>query len=37
MVIVSDMEKRDALASPRSGTGSVEGKKETICFLVCLS
>jgi hypothetical protein len=23
--------------SPRSGTSSVEGKKETICFSACLS
>jgi hypothetical protein len=35
--IVSDLEKRDALASSRSGIGSVEGKKETIFFSARLS
>jgi hypothetical protein len=35
--IVSDLKKLDAPASPRSGTGSVEGKKKTICFSAHLS
>jgi hypothetical protein len=35
--IVSDMEKQYAPTSLRSGTGLVEGKKETICFSSRLS
>jgi hypothetical protein len=35
--IVSDLEKQDALTSPRSGIGSVEGKEETIFFSAHLS
>jgi hypothetical protein len=35
--IVSNLEKQDASASLRSGTGLVEGKKETICFSARLS
>jgi hypothetical protein len=35
--IISDLEKWDVPASPRSRTGSVEGKKETIYFSACLS
>jgi hypothetical protein len=34
--IVSNLEKRDAPASSRSGTGSVECKKETFFFSACL-
>jgi hypothetical protein len=35
--IVFDLEKQDVLASPRSATGLVEGKKEMIFFLACLN
>jgi hypothetical protein len=34
--IISDLEKRDATASLSHGIGSVEGRKETICFSVWL-
>jgi hypothetical protein len=36
-VNISDLEKLDAYVSPRSGTGSVEGKKQMIYFSTCLS
>jgi hypothetical protein len=35
--IISDLEKLDALTSPRSRAGLVEGKKETHCFSAHLS
>jgi hypothetical protein len=35
--IISDLEKQDMPTSPTSGIGSVEGKKEIICFLTRLS
>jgi hypothetical protein len=35
--IISNLEKRDAFASPRSMTDSVEGKKEMIFFSACLN
>jgi hypothetical protein len=35
--IISDLEKQDVLASPRSGTSSVEGKNVMIYFLARLN